>query len=229
MVLVGKSLLKIINMSGPRILPLGTPCSARSFGSEYLDTTWMTCFLSRRYEENHAWVWSETRIFLAFPARLNGQLCRKRQRDQVAEQQRAPSPQKLQAKDLECELELRLLSGYQGTRGGCHGRDHAGQSGYRFEEAQWAWNEPRLTRGAAQIGLHTVFTCGPLIMELSITKSRIELIKTYFTFLLSRNVDNFNVITTGLFHFCVNMNVKNTLKLYLKCSSKTTYTATEHK
>ena len=100
---------------------------------------------------------------------------------------------------------------------------------FPFEQAQWAWNEPRLTRGAAQIGLRTVFTCGPLIMKLSITKSRIELIKTYFTFLLSRNVDNFNVITTGLFHFCVNMNVKNTLKLYLKCSSKTTYTATEHK
>ena len=94
---------------------------------------------------------------------------------------------------------------------------------------QWAWNEPRLTRGAAQIGLRTFFTCGPLIMELSITKSRIELIKTYFTFLLSRNVDDFKVITTGLFHFCVNMNGKNTLKLYLKCSWKTTYIANEHK
>ena len=56
-----------------------------------------------------------------------------------------------------------------------------------------------MTRGAAQIGLRTFFTCGPLIMELSITKSRIELIKTYFMFLLSRNVDDFMVITTGLF------------------------------
>ena len=49
-------------------------------------------------------------------------------------------------------------------------------------------------------------------MELSITKSRIELLKTYVRFLLSRNFDDFKVITTDLFHFFVYMNVNKPSK-----------------
>ena len=57
-------------------------------------------------------------------------------------------------------------------------------------------------------------------MELSITKSRIELIETYFRLFFSMNVDDFEVITSGLvllmcLHACQKHN-QNILKMLLK-------------
>ena len=84
------------------------------------------------------------------------------------------------------------------------------QVGSSWEKhSQWARNEPRLTWGAAQIWLHIVFTCGLTIIEQSITKSRIELIKRYLRFLFSRIVATFELKIAVLFHFCV---YKNFLK-----------------
>ena len=68
------------------------------------------------------------------------------------------------------------------------------QVGSSWEKhSQWARNEPRLTWGAAQIWLRIVFTCALTIIELSITKSRIELIKRYLRFLFSRIVATFEL------------------------------------
>ena len=59
-------------------------------------------------------------------------------------------------------------------------------------------------------------------MELSIAKSRIELVKTYFRFLFSWIFDDFRVKTVVLFHFCDYRGVKNRLEIFFEYLIKNT-------